>query len=75
MEQEIKARICPSGKLLCLSIYKTLETVHKGQLLNLLDNRASMSLHLTLAVALSKLPILICPHVYLDTIPKRKVSA
>ena len=27
---EMKARICPSGKLLCLWTYKTIETVYKG---------------------------------------------
>ena len=28
---EMKAHICPSGKLLCLRKYKTTETVHQRQ--------------------------------------------
>ena len=31
-QKKMKARIWPSGKLLCLLKYKTIETVHQGQL-------------------------------------------
>ena len=31
LNHEVKARICPSGKVLCLWKYKTIETVYQGQ--------------------------------------------
>ena len=46
--REMKACICPSGKLLCLWTYKTIETVYNGQSPNLFDNWADPSLHLLL---------------------------
>ena len=46
--REMKARICPSGKLLCLWKFKTIETVHRGQQPNLFDHWADTSLHLLL---------------------------
>ena len=46
--QEMKAPICPSGKLLCLWTYKIIETVYKRQKPNLFDNWADTSLHLLL---------------------------
>ena len=42
------ACFCPSGKLLFLWKYKTIETVHQGQYPNLFDNWADTSLHLLL---------------------------
>ena len=44
--REMKACICPSGKLLCLWIYKIKETVYKGQQPNLFYNWEDMSLPL-----------------------------
>ena len=45
---EIKARVYPICKLLCLLTYKTIETVYKEQWANLFDNWADTSLHLLL---------------------------
>ena len=38
----------PKGKLLCLLNYKTIKSVHVGQLPNLINNWADTSLHLLL---------------------------
>ena len=43
----MEARICPSGKLLCLSNAKTIDTEHEPQLTNVLDIVADSSLHLS----------------------------